>query len=138
MDKEARRMLMPFVIMEDTDIEKGIHRLSPTMTGSTVSAEGVTPRGSGNGGDLTASDPSIVVRGTRIRFRVLGIVAVTVIPVFAILFVMLLSVIIVYTLVPIPDIYIQGDISGVMNASLGTLGHAVINPNVNLKLKIML
>jgi len=136
MDKEARRMLMPFV-MEDTDIEKGLHRASPTTTGSSVSNE-VTRRNNGGGGDLTASDPSIVVRGTRIRFRVLGIVAVTVIPVFAILFVMLLSVIIIYTLVPIPDIYIQGDVSGVMNASLGTLGHAVINPNVNLKLKIML
>jgi len=138
MDKEARRMLMPFV-MEDTDIEKGLHRHSPTTTGSSVSEGGRGGTRDNNVGiEMSGSDPSIVVRGTRIRFRVLGIVAVTVIPVFAILFVMLLSVIIIYTLVPIPDLYIQGDISGVMNASLGTLGHAVINPNVNMKLKIML
>ncbi|OXA60218.1 hypothetical protein Fcan01_05561 [Folsomia candida] len=125
MDKSAERMLMPFVMEDDNDldVEKGLRH--STTTPPTTSSP-------------SSSQHSIVVRGTRIRFRILGIIAVTVIPVFAILFVMLLSVIIMYTIVPIPDIYIGGNISGVVNASLGTLGHAVLTPDISLKLKLML
>jgi hypothetical protein len=69
--------------------------------------------------------------------RILGIIAITVIPVLAVLFVLLMSVIILYTVVPIPELIILGNISGIVNASLGTLGHAVLTPIVEVRLRVV-
>lgn len=82
----------------------------------------------------------MVINGTRFRIGICGIVALTVsILLLAILLIVILAAaILVYSPIPLIKFDLVGNITGAVNASLGTFGHAYLTPDLNVHLNVIL
>ncbi|OXA59675.1 hypothetical protein Fcan01_05158 [Folsomia candida] len=83
---------------------------------------------------------SIVVNGTRFRIGICGIISITVtiLLLTLLIIVLLAAAVLLYSPIPLIKFDLIGNITGAMNASLGTLGHAYITPELSLGLKFIL